>query len=514
MPFANLGNLLGDLDFWGGVAEGAGEQMLLQEERKDKDIRELRNFGMTRGMQIEEDNRDAINTAEVQVKELASLIAGDRSATSPEAMEAAFYLINQEGGITGATRVAQNLYTEYNTYGTDPISKMGLTPRTEGAVPTPRDIAKTITKLKPLPDVSASGIASRRTALDVIFDTPTAEEQVSQEMAEMFRTDTDTAADLTPVSATGVDEKLILGTNVNSELKRMKALLNKHNTVAVDKRDDQWTNTENMIKQNIDMLKIAADKELQINYSTRISLEGKYLNTLLSASGLKGEWQLGQYIPTGTQANIVEIAESAVASMGNLVQLAVNNGYKGRLPDSDEEFDPMEFVKKYGAAQGYRIILDEGDPPNGIEPFLTIDMSDNGKIFNKTVRDTDGWKQSVIIDGGSSATSNIKPPPTVNSGATGSSATGSSATTSSATAPATGSASSTYSATNISPDAIAKVKNTRLNISVRMANGQAILAALTALMPDTPEEVLPEFERLTGMTYRDLLAQAGITGSN
>ena len=47
MPFANLANLLSDEDFWGGVAEGAGEQMLLQEERKDKDIRELRNFGMT-----------------------------------------------------------------------------------------------------------------------------------------------------------------------------------------------------------------------------------------------------------------------------------------------------------------------------------------------------------------------------------------------------------------------------------------------------------------------------------
>lgn len=511
MPFGNLGNLLGDIEFWGGVATGFGEETLRQEDRKDKDIRELRNFGITRGMQIEEDNRDAINAAEVQVKELASLIAGDRSATSPEAMEAAFYLINQEGGITGASRVAQNLYTEYNTYGTDPISKMGLTPRTEGAVPTPRDIAKTITKLKPLPDVSASGIASRQTALDVIFGTPTAEEQVSQEMAEMFRTDTDTVADLTPVSATGVDEKLILGTNVNSELKRMKALLNKHNTVAVDKRDDQWTNTENMIKQNIDMLKIAADKDLQITYSTRISLERGYLNTLLSASGLKGEWQLGQYIPTGTQANIVEIAESAVASMGNLVQLAVNNGYKGRLPGSDEEFDPMEFIKKYGSAQGYRIILDEGDPPNGIEPFLTIDMSDNGMIFDKAVRDTDGWKKSVILDGDSSGTLTTTPPPTVSGGATGSSATGSSATTSSAAPPppSTGAASATSSV--VDPNAIAKVKDKRLNISVRMANGKAILAALRATMP--AEDVLPEFERLTGMTYRDLLAQAGITSN-
>jgi|TARA_R100000030_G_scaffold83126_1_gene66053 hypothetical protein len=498
MPFGNLANMLSDIDFWGGVAKGANIGITEQEDRKDKDIRELRNFGITRGMQIEEDNRDAINAAEVQVKELASLVSGDRSATSPEAMEAAFYLINQEGGIAGANRVAQSLYTEYNTYGTDPILKMGLSTRTEGAAPTPRAIAKTFTRLKPLPDVSASGISSRQTALDVIFGTPTAEEQVSQEMAQMFSTDTDTVADITPVSATGVDEKLILGTNVNSELKRMKALLNKHNRVAVDKRDDQWTNTENMIKQNIDMLEIAADKDLQITYTTRISLEGKYLNTLLSASGLKGEWKDGEYIPQGVQANVMEVAESAVARMGTLVQLAVNNGYKGRLPGSDEEIDPLEFVKKYGAAQGYRIILDEGDPPNEIAPFLTIDMSDNGKIFNKAVRETEGWEQSIIQDG--------KPPPDITLD--------SSATSSSSAAPATGSASSTYSGTSISPEAIAKVKDERLNISVRMANGRAILAALTALMPDTPEEVLPEFERLTGMTYRELLALGGITGSN
>ena len=476
MPFGNLANLLSDEDFWGGVAEGASEQIRTQEDRKDKDIRELRNFGITRGMQIEEDNRDAINTAEVQVKELAALISGDRSATSPEAMEAAFYLINQEGGIAGANRVAQSLYTEYNTYGTDPISKMGLSTRMEGAAPTPRAIAKTFTRLKPLPDVSASGISSRQTALDVIFGTPTAEQQVSQEMAQMFSTDTDTAANITPVSATGVDEKLILGTNVKSELKRMKGLINKHNRVRVENRDAEWTNTENIIKQNIEMLEIAADPDLQINYSTRISLEGKYLNTLLSASGLKGEWQQGQYIPQGVQANVMEVAEGAVARMGTLVQLAVNNGYKGKLPGSDEEFDPLEFVKKYGAAQGYRIILDEGDSVNGIEPFLTIDMSDKGAIFNNELKQTDAWKQSVIQDGDSSVTSNVVPPPT------------------------TGAASASSGGSAIPDSLITNVQST--TPSTRKAAANAIMTRIKAANKGkTQDEYEAEFKRVTGLEW-------------
>ena len=56
MPFGNLGNLLGDIEFWGGVAEGASAELTRQEDRRDKDIRELRRFGMERGLQISEAN--------------------------------------------------------------------------------------------------------------------------------------------------------------------------------------------------------------------------------------------------------------------------------------------------------------------------------------------------------------------------------------------------------------------------------------------------------------------------
>ena len=150
----NLGNLLGDLDFLGGVAKGFGEESLRQEDRKDKDYRELRKFGMERGLQISEDNRNALNVAEDQVKELAFLVAGDRKANSPEALEAAFYLIEANGGVAGATAIAKKYYQQYDKFGIDPINDMGLEDRTDGVTLTPRTIGSTFTKLKPLPDIS------------------------------------------------------------------------------------------------------------------------------------------------------------------------------------------------------------------------------------------------------------------------------------------------------------------------------------------------------------------------
>ena len=350
MPFANLGNLLGDLDFWGGVAEGASEQIRTQEDRKDKDIRELRNFGITRGMQIEEDNRSAINAAEVQVKELASLISGDRSANAPEVMEAAYYLIDQEGGIAGANRVAKLLNTEYSTYGVDPITKMGLQERSIGEVPTARDVARTVTRLKPLPDIKASGIETRRTALDVIFGSETAEDQISSEMAEMFGTDQATMAEMSPVSATGIDEELILGTNFNNELVRMNTLLNKHNQVPPQSRDAEWTAVEGVIKSNIEMLseakKMAELQQNQMSDSSRETFEKGFMRNLVSAGQLKGDFDVaGNYEAKGVKAEIYGKAVASVATMGKLAQLARNNGYVG-IDANGNRYDPIEFIKK------------------------------------------------------------------------------------------------------------------------------------------------------------------------
>tara|TARA_R100001460_G_scaffold19266_2_gene40315 strand:- start:2529 stop:3986 length:1458 start_codon:yes stop_codon:yes gene_type:complete len=480
MPFANLGNLLGDLDFWGGVATGAGEQMLLQEERKDKDIRELRNFGMTRGMQIEEDNRDAVNAAETQVKELASLISGDRSANAPEVMEAAYYLIDQEGGISGANRVAQLLNTEYSTYGVDPIAKMGLQERSIGDVPTARDVARTVTRLKPLPDIKASGIETRRTALDVIFGGETAETKISREMSEMFGTDQDTMADMSPVSAAGIDEEFILGSNFNNELVRMNTLLNKHNQVSVQNRDSEWLAIEGVIKSNIDMLseakKMAELQQNQMSDSTRESFEKGFMRNLVSAGQLKGDFDVaGNYEAKGVKSEIYGEAVAAVATMGNLAQLARNKGYLG-IDDQGNKYDPIEFIKIFGSAGMKKIIL--VTPEDG-EPYLSV----GDDIFDEATRQSPAWTQSTIQNSS---------PPSVGGGTSGSGGTGS---TGSGTGTVTGAGSS------VIPDSLlTNVQST--TPSTRKAAANAIMTRIKrANQGKTQAEYEAEFKRITGLEY-------------
>lgn len=481
MPFANLGNLLGDLDFWGGVATGAGEQMLLQEERKDKDIRELRNFGMTRGMQIEEDNRDAIDAAEKQVKELASLISGDRSANAPEVMEAAYYLIDQEGGISGASRVAQLLNTEYSTYGVDPITKMGLQERSIGDVPTARDVARTVTRLKPLPDIKASGIETRRTALDVIFGGETAEDQISREMTEMFGIDEASMADMSPVSATGIDEELILGTNFNNELVRMNTLLNKHNQVPKQNRDAEWTAVEGVIKSNIDMLseakKMAELQQNQMSDSSRETFEKGFMRNLVSAGQLKGDFDVaGNYEAKGVKSEIYGKAVAAVATMGNLAQLARNKGYVG-IDDQGNKYDPIEFIKIFGSARMKKIIL--VTPEDG-EPYLSV----GDDIFDEATRQSPAWQQSIVQNSLSSSSTSSS---SSSSGSTGSTASG--------TGTVTGAGSS------VIPDSLlTNVQST--TPSTRKAAANAIMTRIKrANQGKTQAEHEAEFKRITGLEY-------------
>lgn len=485
MPFGNLGNLLGDIEFWGGVATGFGEQTLRQEDRKDKDIRELRNFGMTRGMQIEEDNRNSINAAEVQVKELASLISGDRSANAPEVMEAAYYLIDQEGGIAGANRVAQLLNTEYSTYGVDPITKMGLQERSIGDVPTARDVARTVTRLKPLPDIKASGIETRRTALDVIFGGETAETQISREMAEMFGTDQASMADMSPVSATGIDEELILGTNFNNELVRMNTLLNKHNQVPTQNRDAEWTAVEGVIKSNIDMLseakKMAELQQNQMTDSSRETFEKGFMRTLVSAGQLKGDFDVGgNYEPKGVKTEIYQKAASAIATMGNLVQVARNNGYVGI--HEGVSYDPIEFVKIFGAAGMRKIVLVE--PEDG-KPYLSV----GDDIFDETTRQSPAWTNSVIQNAAAPAGG------TGVTGGTGASGSGGTGSTGSGTGTVTGAGSS------VIPDSLlTNVQST--TPSTRKAAANAIMTRIKrATQGKTQAEYEAEFKRITGLEW-------------
>ena len=57
----NLGNLLSDIDFWGGVASGVEEEVFdNQEPRKQKQIDRFADWGMKTGLMIQEENREAL----------------------------------------------------------------------------------------------------------------------------------------------------------------------------------------------------------------------------------------------------------------------------------------------------------------------------------------------------------------------------------------------------------------------------------------------------------------------
>ena len=121
--------MFSDINFWGGVAEGAGKEFTRQEERKEKDIRELRNFVISESSKIDEENRTEIKAAEEAAEQLGALIKGQRNANSAAVKEATMFLIDQHGSAAAALDAAKALNEQYTTYGEpfDPIRTLGLT---------------------------------------------------------------------------------------------------------------------------------------------------------------------------------------------------------------------------------------------------------------------------------------------------------------------------------------------------------------------------------------------------
>lgn len=395
----NLANLLGDLDFLGGVAKGFGEESLRQEDRKDKDYRELRKFGMERGLQISEDNRNALDVAEDQVKELAFLVAGDRKANSPEALEAAFYLIEANGGVAGATDIAKKYYQQYDKFGIDPINEMGLEERTDGVTLTPRAIGSTFTKLKPLPDLSQSPIGTRKTALDVIFNRKPVEDIVGEEMETMFGASDQTAAALSPVRADPTDQRFIIGSNYNEELGTLTALQKEHHKVPEKNQDEDWKTINNVLRGRITLLLTATKPEM--GETQRRQAKGSLLATIMAAYGLKADFDNNMiYRDAGTDQSLYRKSDIAASRMTTLMLEAVNMRYVGIGPDG-EVYDPREFVEVFGAAQGKNIV--KVIPEDGSDPYLSVGDS----IFSPKDMSTKQWQNSTVLGGG------VQPPPPV-----------------------------------------------------------------------------------------------------
>ena len=291
-------------------------------------------------------------------------------------------------------------------------------------------------------------------------------------MTKMFGTDKASIADMSPVSATGIDEELILGSNFNNELVRMNTLLNKHNQIPLQNRDNEWEEVEGLIKSNIDMLseakKMAELQQNQMTDTSRESFEKGFMRNIVAAGQLKGDFDVsGNYEAKGVKQEIYGKAVAAVASMGNLAQLARNNGYVG-IDDNGNKYDPIEFIKIFGSAAMKKIIL---VTPDDGEPYLSVGED----IFDEATRQSPAWLQSIIQDSASTT-----PPPVGGASGTGT---------------ITGASSS-----GIPNSLLTNVQST--TPSTRKAAAKAIMTRIKrANQGKTQAEYEAEFKRITGLEY-------------
>ena len=381
----NLGNLLSDIDFWGGVASGVEEELDTQDARKNKEIDRFADWGMNTGLRIQEENYEALAENGKIVEQIAGQLAGSGSARSKEAKEATLFLINKYGVNEAATR-AKDLAKQYNTYGREPIAWLGLEPRSSDEVVTTKDIARTFTKLRPMPSLKDSGLPTSGNVLDKIFDRDSAADIASQQISGMFDVGDQTDDLLTPVSGEDPSKKMILGDNFSDELKRMYSLDVILSKTPEAERDANWQNEAKLIANNIDILKqakAAAKTPSLITEGQAQTFMGRVGGNLLGAAGLKGEFNVaGSYISNGAQAEISRITLETTAKYAELYKLANNNGYIAKYKNADgvtEDMHPTTFIN-FMAAQGKQVVLNPGDPENSIDPYL--EMGDD--VFDRS----------------------------------------------------------------------------------------------------------------------------------
>jgi len=381
----NLGNLLSDIDFWGGVASGVEEELDTQDARKNKEIDRFADWGLNTGLRIQEENYEALSENGKIVEQIAGQLAGSGSSRSKEAKEATLFLINKYGVNEAATR-AKDLAKQYNTYGREPIAWLGLEPRSSDEVVTTKDIARTFTKLRPMPSLKDSGLPASGNVLDKIFDRDSAADIASQQISGMFDVGDQTDDLLTPVSGEDPSKKMILGDNFSDELKRMYSLDVILSKTPEAEKDANWQNEAKLIANNIDILKQAQAAAKTPSLITEIQVQSympKMGNILLGAAGLKGEYDVGgKYISNGTQAEITKRATEASAKYAELWQKSNNSGYVAKYKNADGEIEimnPTTFITLM-AGQGKHVVLNMGDPENGIDPYL--EMGDD--VFDRS----------------------------------------------------------------------------------------------------------------------------------
>jgi len=381
----NLGNLLSDEDFWGGVASGVEETIDIQEARKNKEIDRFADWNLKTGLMRQEENYEAIAENDKIVQQIAGQLAGSGSSRSKEAKEATLFLINKYGINQAASR-AKDLAKQYDTYGREPVAWLGLDTRSGDEVITTKDIARTFTKLRPMPSLKDSGLPTSGNVLDKIFDRDSAADMAAQQTSGMFDVGDQTDDLFTPVSGEDPSKQMILGSNFKDELRRMNGLNVILSKTPEAEQDETWRNEVKLVANNIDILK-EADKLSKtpslITEGQAQTFMGRVGGNLLGAAGLKGEFNVaGSYISNGAQADISRITLEATAKYAELYKEANNNGYIAKYKNADgitENMLPTTFIN-YMAAQGKHVLLNPGDPENGIDPFL--EMGDD--VFDRS----------------------------------------------------------------------------------------------------------------------------------
>lgn len=385
----NLGNLLGDIDFWGGVAEGASTELDRQRDTKDKTVRELRNFAVESGMKINEENATALRETEDSIKEVAYLIAGNRNIRTKAVREAAAALIERSGGsLAAAAAEAKKFKTQYDTFGRDPIKGMGFidtdAPLT-GESPTYSQIARRYTKLKPMPKLSNAQIEgiNDKTALDQIFGGKGAIEMATEQASVFIGDDVSkqTEAAFEPRKLT-YDAEMILGDNLVKEEGRMYALREQLELVPPDQRSPDYDSKLGAIAENLYILKTARTnikEKTSMTVTERQSLENNITGLIQDSAGLAGKYDPKNYrwIPLHDQVDISRSASDAATININNLNIAMKEGLKGILEGTNEELDPFMFTRQ-AAIAGYRTKIVKGT--DGAPDYLTY----GAKIFDRS----------------------------------------------------------------------------------------------------------------------------------
>ena len=482
--FNNLANIFSDINFWGGVAEGAGKEFTRQEDDKRKDVRELRNFVISESSKIDDENRAKIESAEEAAEQIGSYIKGNRNVRSAAVKEATMFLIDEYGSAKNALEAAKKLSTQYETYGEpfDPITTLGFTDSQIGdrVAPTYAQIGRRYSSIRPLPTLSSVQLESinDKTALDRIFGGKGVAElaiETAQPLIGDTITDQTEAAFETLVPEKPFYSEYVLSNDIDGELERMNAAQLSLQSIPEAQRGPDFKSKERLIMDRIDILKktkSATEDGDGFTVTERRSLRKDFSGLVQYKAGYASEFSpLGFWIPKHKQQKIVTMADNYASGLVDLLNIATVENLKGMDPiKMTISVDPYLFIEQ-GAV-------------NNLEVTLVAEQRDEetGEILvEKHLK----YGASVLPR----ASTNQVVDPALAAAVAGTTALPTSA--------------SNYTASAAVQTSLAGFKTSR-TASAKRANARAMMATLKQ-DPNLPDQASRDaaFEALTGMSFED-----------